>query len=104
MPPNSCLKKLGFADTDRVVIVHADDIGMCEATLPAIADLFDFGFVSSAAMMVPCPWYPAAAAYAQAHPELDFGVHLTLNSEWEKMRWGPLSKRTGCRCWTVCTS
>jgi len=91
MLPNPTLKKLGFANNDRVAVIHADDIGMCQATLPAIADLFDFGLVSSAALMVPCPWYPGAAAHALAHPGLDYGVHLTVNSEWSDMRWGPIS-------------
>jgi predicted glycoside hydrolase/deacetylase ChbG (UPF0249 family) len=52
---NAALKKLGFDARDRVLIIHADDIGMCQATLPAIADLFEFGLVSSAAVMAPCP-------------------------------------------------
>ena len=61
---NPILKKLGFDERDRVAIIHADDIGMCQATLPAIADLFEFGLVSSAAVMAPCPWFPQAAAPA----------------------------------------
>jgi chitin disaccharide deacetylase len=93
MTPNPYLKKLGFSPTDRVAIVHTDDIGMCQATLPAIADLLDFGLVSSAAVMVPCPWFQGAAQYAREHPGVDFGVHLTLNSEWDIYRWGPLSTR-----------
>jgi len=91
MQPNPYLNTLGFADQDRVVIIHADDIGMSQATLPAIAELFEFGLVSSAALMVPCPWYRGAVAHALAHPELDYGVHLTLNSEWTHLRWGPIS-------------
>ena len=93
MMPNPFLKKLGFSDTDRVAIVHADDIGMSQATLPAIAELFDFGLVSSAAIMVPCPWFRGAAAYATEHPNADFGVHLTLHAEWDAFRWGPISTR-----------
>ncbi len=90
---NSALHTLGFDARDRVVVIHADDIGMCQATLPACAELFDAGLVSSAAVMVPCPWFPAAAAYCRAHPEADMGVHLTLNCEWNSYRWGPISTR-----------
>lgn len=90
---NPTLKQLGFAADDRVVIIHADDIGMCQSTLPAIADLFDFGLLSSAATMVPCPWFLEAAAFCRNHPTVDMGVHLTLNCEWNTYRWGPISTR-----------
>jgi hypothetical protein len=93
MSPNPALKKLGLADADRAVIIHADDIGMCQATLPAIKDLFDFGLVSSAALMAPCPWFSQAAVLCREHPQWDVGVHLTLNSEWAGFRWAPLSTR-----------
>jgi predicted glycoside hydrolase/deacetylase ChbG (UPF0249 family) len=43
--------------------------------------------------MVPCPWFPAVAARCRKRPELDVGVHLTLTSEWDGYRWGPLSSR-----------
>ncbi|MBZ0296746.1 MAG: polysaccharide deacetylase family protein [Anaerolineae bacterium] len=91
MEPNPVLKKLGFADDDRVVIIHADDIGMCHASLSAYIDLMDFGLVSSAATMVPCPWFPATAAYCREHPNVDMGVHTTLTCEWDSYRWGPIS-------------
>jgi predicted glycoside hydrolase/deacetylase ChbG (UPF0249 family) len=93
MDPNPVLRKLGFADDDRVVIIHADDIGMCQATVAAFADLVDFGLVSSGAVMVPCPWFPQVAAYCRQHPLVDLGVHLTLTSEWDGYRWGPISTR-----------
>jgi chitin disaccharide deacetylase len=91
MPPNPYLRHLGLSAQDRVVIIHADDIGMYQAGLPAIADLMEFGLVSSAAAMVPCPWFPAAAAYGRANPQVDLGVHLTLTSEWDSCRWRPLT-------------
>lgn len=93
MRPNPALRKLGFGPSDRVAIIHADDIGMCQAGLIAFAELVDFGLVSSGAVMMPCPWSPAAAAYCRAHPQADVGVHLTLTCEWETYRWGPLSTR-----------
>ena len=93
MSPNSVLRKLGLEDDDRVVIIHADDIGMCQATLPAFADLVDFGLISSSAVMVPCPWFPEVAAYCRQHPKIDMGVHLDLTCEYDGYRWGPLSTR-----------
>jgi len=91
MHPNPVLRKLGLTGADRVALIHADDIGMCGATLDAFAELDDFGLVSCGALMVPCPWFPAAAAYARSHPRADLGVHLTLNCEYTSYRWGPIS-------------
>lgn len=91
MQPNPVLKKLGFSEKDRVVIIHADDIGMSQSSLTAYADLLDFGLVSSAATMVPCGWFPATAAFCREHPEADMGVHITLTCEWDAYRWPPLS-------------
>ncbi len=93
MKPNPVLKKLGLSETDRAVIIHTDDIGMCQASVAAFADLVDFGLISSGATMVPCPWFLEAAEYCRNHPEADMGVHLTLTSEWDKYRWGPISTR-----------
>ncbi len=93
MGVNPLLKKLGFSNDARVVIIHADDIGMCQASVGAFEELFDFGLVSCGATMVPCPWFPAGAALCRRNPRIDMGVHLTLNSEWDGYRWGPLSTR-----------
>ncbi len=93
---NPILQKLGYSENARVVILHADDIGMCQASVDAYADLLEFGIMSSAATMAPCPWYPAAAEIFRArqnNPRFDIGVHCTLNSEWERFRWGALSTR-----------
>ncbi|MEZ4767979.1 MAG: polysaccharide deacetylase family protein [Caldilineales bacterium] len=91
---NPFLRTLGFSPTDRVVVLHADDIGMCQATLPAYADLLDAGLISSAAAMVPCPWFNAVAELCRRRAgdgRLDMGVHLTLTAEWTAYRWRPLS-------------
>ena len=93
MQPNPLLRKLGFSDTDRVAILHADDVGMCQASAAAFVELYDFGLVSSGTVMVPCPWFLQAAAFARQHPDADLGVHLTLTAEWPTYRWGPISTR-----------
>jgi predicted glycoside hydrolase/deacetylase ChbG (UPF0249 family) len=89
--PNPALRKLGFGPDDRVLVVHADDLGMCHSTIPAVADLFEFGLTTSASAMVPCPWFLPTAAWCRTHPDADIGVHLTLTSEWETYRWRPIS-------------
>lgn len=93
MQPNPLLRRLGFADNDRVAIIHTDDIGMCLASVEAFAQLWDVGIISSGAVMVPCPWFLKAAEYARAHPQADLGVHITLTSEYKTYRWGPISTR-----------
>lgn len=88
---NPTLTALGFAPQDRVVIFHADDLGMCHATLPAFKDLLTAGLLSSASVMMPCNWSAAAVDVARARAGSDVGVHLTLTSEWDTCRWRPLT-------------
>jgi len=91
MPNNPIIQKLGYSESDRLVITHADDIGMCQASIQAYEDLFAFGTLKSGAVMVPCPWFPAAAAMQKRNPVYDLGVHLVLTSEWDFYRWRPLT-------------
>jgi hypothetical protein len=93
MQPNPVLKKLGFANTDRLVILHTDDVGMCQASLAAFIDLWENQAISSGAIMLPCPWAKPAAEYCRTHPGVDMGVHATITSEWDGYRWSPLSTR-----------
>jgi len=93
MNPNPVLKKLGYSNDDRLVIIHTDDIGMCHASIQAFAELVDFGVISSGATMVPSSWFPQVVAFCRQHPKVDMGVHLTLTSEWDNYRWSPVSTR-----------
>jgi len=91
MNPNPILRKLGFSNSDRLVIIHTDDIGMCQASIQAYADLWENGTISSGAIMMPCPWAKTASEYCKTHPGVDMGVHATLTAEWKHYRWRPLS-------------
>lgn len=93
MSSNPVLKQLGFSPQDRAVIIHTDDIGMCQASVSAFSDLFAFGLISSGAIMMPCPWALHAVEFQVNHPAADLGIHATLTSEWQTYRWRPLSTR-----------
>ncbi|MEO6652456.1 MAG: ChbG/HpnK family deacetylase [Ilumatobacteraceae bacterium] len=74
------------------IVIHADDVGMCHGANTAFVELSRLGTISSGSVMVPCPWFAELAALAAADPELDIGVHLTLNAEQHGYRWAPLSR------------
>lgn len=93
MNPNPVLTALGYDASARLVIFHADDVGMCHGSNQAFLDLQAAGILRTGSVMVPCPWAPEILHQAAAQPELDLGLHLTLTSEWEGYRWGPISTR-----------
>jgi predicted glycoside hydrolase/deacetylase ChbG (UPF0249 family) len=84
-------ERLGYPANARVLIIHADDFGMMHSIDRAISQSLENGWVTSASVMVPTPWFPEVVAWARKHPKADLGIHLVLNSEWTGMRWGPIT-------------
>src|SRR4051812_1814521 len=85
--------RLGYPADAKLLILHGDDLGVAHSVNAASLDALARGAISSASIMMPTPWVTEVAAWARAHPEADLGLHLTLTSEWETYRWGPVASR-----------
>ena len=86
-------ERLGYPADSKLLIVHADDLAVAHSEDAASFDALDKQAVTSASIMVPCPWLTEVADYAKAHPDADLGLHLTLTSEWKTYRWGPVESK-----------
>lgn len=82
-------ERLGYPRDAKLLIIHGDDLAVAHSVDRASFAALDRKAISSASIMVPCPWLTEVAAYAQEHPDADLGLHLTLTSEWKTYRWGP---------------
>lgn len=83
--------RMGFDANERLLIINADDFGMCHAENRATIGLLQDQIISSATVMIPCPWVKEAAAFFQQNPQVAVGIHLTLTNEWKYYRWGPVT-------------
>jgi chitin disaccharide deacetylase len=86
----SLVERLGFTAGTRVLIINADDFGMNHSSNEGTYKALKSGAVTSATIMVCCPWFEAAADFARKNPKANLGVHTTLTSEWSHYKWGPV--------------
>jgi predicted glycoside hydrolase/deacetylase ChbG (UPF0249 family) len=86
-------ERLGYPLDSKLLIIHADDLAVAHSEDAASFDALDSRAVTSASIMVPCPWLTEVAAYAKAHADADLGLHLTLTAEWKTYRWGPVESK-----------
>jgi len=84
---------LGYPPDARLLILNADDFGMCNSVNVAIMGTLQAGLVRSTTLMIPCPWAQHAMRFLADHPEVPFGIHLTLISDPADYHWGPLTSR-----------
>ena len=92
-PTGHTNRLLGYPVDARLLIVNADDFGMCHSVNEAISRVLKDGIVRSTTLMVPCPWMLHAMRLLADNPEMPFGIHLTAISEWPVYRWGPVTAR-----------
>lgn len=88
---------LGYPRHAKLLIIHADDLGVASSADRASFYALGHHDVSAGSVMVPCPWLTDVVDYARQHPDADIGIHLTLNSEWNTYRWGPVAPRDKVR-------
>lgn len=81
---------LGFPADACLLIINKDDLGMCHAVNEASFIALQSGLACSATLMPPCPWALHAAQFLNTHPELPFGIHLTVISDFLNYRWGTI--------------
>jgi chitin disaccharide deacetylase len=86
-------ERLGYAADSKLLIVHADDLAIAHSEDAASFDALEKNVVTSASIIVPGPWLTEVAAYANAHPDADLGLHLALTSEWKTYRWGSVESK-----------
>ncbi len=77
----------------RLLIIHADDLGLSHSVNRASFAALDEGIMTSASVMVTCPWFNEVAEFAKARPNIDLGIHVTMTSEWSPYRWRPILGR-----------
>jgi len=83
----------GLAAQDKGVrlVIRGDDIGSSHAANIACIRAYKEGIMKSVELMVPCAWFPEAVKMLNENPGLDVGVHVTLTSEWDNIKWRPLT-------------
>jgi hypothetical protein len=89
----SIAERLGHPAGSKLLILHADDLGVAHSENAASFDALNSGAINSASIMMPTPWVTEVAEYAKAHPNADLGLHLTLTSEWATYRWGSVESK-----------
>jgi predicted glycoside hydrolase/deacetylase ChbG (UPF0249 family) len=84
-------ERLGWPKGAKVLILHVDDAGMSHDSDEGVEKALTEGVSTSTSVMMPCPWVPEIVKYIKEHPGMDAGLHLTLTSEWQNYRWGPVA-------------
>ena len=77
-------------DQPKKLLIRCDDVGMSHTVNMAVRKLIETGVPFSTSVMIACPWYLEAVEILKTNPQIGVGIHLTLNSEWQHYKWGPV--------------
>ena len=84
-------ERLGYDKNAKLLIIHADDIGIAHSINIASFDAYKNNAINSGAAMIPSPWIKEVAEFHKKHPNYDLGIHLTLTAEWKNYKWRGIS-------------
>ena len=74
------------------LIVRGDDMGFSHSGNEALIKCYKEGIQTSIEIIVPSPWFPEAVKLLKQHPGADVGIHLAITSEWDNVKWRPLTQ------------
>lgn len=88
---------LGYPRDSKLLIIHADDMGLSQSVNEASLKAFANGSITSGSIMVPCPWAYEVTDLIKNQPRVDAGIHLTLTAEWKLYKWDGVSSSDSIR-------
>ena len=74
------------------LIVRGDDMGYSHSGNLALVESYKNGIQTSIEVIVPSPWFPEAVQLLKEIPDADVGIHLALTSEWDLVKWRPMTQ------------
>lgn len=84
----SIVEKLGYSQNDKLLVIHADDLGLEESVNSTSFESLKKNTVTSASVIMTTEKIDEVANFSDLNPSLDLGVHLTVTSEWKTHKWG----------------
>lgn len=85
------LNLISFSAAAQELVIRIDDMGALHSVNEASIDTYKNGIATSVEVLVVGPWFPEAVKMLKENPGLDAGVHLAITSEWENVKWRPLT-------------
>jgi len=73
------------------LIVRGDDMGFSHSADEALLKSYRQGIETSIEVIVPSPWFPETARMLRQNPRVDVGLHFAITSEWDNIKWRPLT-------------